>query len=90
MSRSSQRRLMLLSIVAVGAAAGGCSERQSRATEYRLNPTPAEDTLAGTRDNIDNRVTMTIDTNLRQAHEDWGRLWLTDRPTRLTPKSTPY
>lgn len=87
---SNRRRATLVLLAASAAFAVGCSAQQSRLAAYRANPTPEVDTLAQTHDDIDNRLTVTNDTNLRMLNEDIGRALLLDRPSRLTPKNIPY
>lgn len=72
------------------AGAFGCSPQQQRLSSYRGNPTPELDTLSKTHDNIDNRLTIMSDTNLRMLNEDIGRALLVDRPSRLSPVAVPY
>ncbi|MFM9957656.1 MAG: hypothetical protein ACKVZJ_06250 [Phycisphaerales bacterium] len=66
---------------------GGCA---SRAHSYRSNPSPELDTLSMRRDDMDNRMTVTNDTNLRQFNRDVGYFFLLDRPSRLTPHPVSY
>lgn len=87
-SRSSFRSVLVV-LVAAGAVAsvmGGCS----RADRYRMNPTPELDTLGQTRAEMDNRMTVTNDTNARSFNRDVGYLFLQDRPSRLTPAPVGY
>lgn len=86
----SRRRLAVLAVGSVTLCALGVGAGCSTATQYRLNPTPNVDTAAFTKDMVSNRLAITIDTNLRQLNEDMGRLWLLDRPTRLTRHIVPY
>jgi len=65
---------------------GGCS----RADSYRMNPTPELRTLHQTQDEVDNRIAVTNDTNWRSLNEDLGRLFLLDRPLRLSNRPIPY
>ncbi|MCA3003821.1 MAG: hypothetical protein LW650_11435 [Planctomycetaceae bacterium] len=67
--------------------AGGCETSAQRAqlNEVRGNPTPELVTLHQRQDDVDNALTTTFDTNLRALPQDLGRMWLLDRPSRLTP-----
>lgn len=93
-SRLMQSRSFRIALVSGLAAAGaclvGCSAQQSRLNEYRANPTPDVDTLNQRHDDIDNRLTVTNDTNFRMMNSDIGRVLLLDRPSRLTPEPIPY
>lgn len=71
-------------------AAIGCSEQGSRLAEYRSNPSPELDTLHERHDDIDNALTITVDTNLRSMNQAIGRVLLLDRPMRLTREPMPY
>jgi hypothetical protein len=81
---------VLTAALAAGLLAG-CSSNTvaSRDAAVRSNPTPDLDTLYQRPIDVDNRVTLTVDENWRMFNEDMGRLWLTDRPSRLTPERVP-
>ena len=76
-------------LLAVPMALAACSG-DSRVNAYRMNPSPAEDTLSQRRVDIDNRLAVTTDTNLRQLNEDVGKVLLLERPSRLTANRVPY
>jgi hypothetical protein len=69
----------------------GCKSDTAAARDamVRSNPTPELDTLYQRPIDIDNRLTLTYDENWRMFNEDWGRFWLTDRPSRLTRERVP-
>jgi hypothetical protein len=80
--------------LAIGLAAmlAGCAGSDTSAVRYasiRDNPTPELDTLYQRPVEIDNRLTLTTDENLRMFVEDLGRMWLLDRPSRLTREPVP-
>lgn len=83
------RRALLAVMLVLPTALAACSG-DSRVNSYRLNPSPAEDTLARRKLDTDNRDAITVDTNFRQLNEDWNRIWLMDRPTRLSRTPSPY
>lgn len=86
-SRRSSFRSVMAALVAAGVGVGmlsGCAG--SRTAKYRSNPTPELDTLSMTRNEIDNRLTVTNDTNSRMITRDIGYVWMLDRPSRLTPQ----
>ena len=70
---------------------GGCAgdTAAARYAAVRDNPTPELDTLYQRPVEIDNRITLTTDENLRMFVEDMGRVWLLDRPSRLTREPVP-
>ena len=80
--------VLLLAFLAGGLA--GCSAQEQRLASYRSRPTPEIDTRSQRPDDIDNRLTVTNDTNLRLFNEDLGRLFLMDRPSRLSRQRMPY
>lgn len=88
--RLSDRALTLPAAGLLVIALGACSPQKQRLDAYRGNPTPELDTLSKTHDNIDNRLTITSDSNLRMLNEDIGRALLLDRPSRLSPVPVPY
>ncbi|MGP1310370.1 MAG: hypothetical protein ACTS27_09255 [Phycisphaerales bacterium] len=51
---------------------------------------PEVDTLSQRPADVNNRIAITNDTNLRMLNQDLGRLFLLDRPSRLTPGPVPY
>lgn len=81
----------LAALVTGGAAVGltsGCSNsaQQEQRNEIVLNPTPELGTLQSREVDVTNTTTVVFDTNLRSFRSDVGRLFLTDRPSRLTPE----
>ncbi|MGD9693038.1 MAG: hypothetical protein AB7G17_09645 [Phycisphaerales bacterium] len=90
MRRFNPRPLILTATALLSVTLVGCSAQQSRLAAYRMNPSPDVDTLSKTHDNIDNRLTITSDTNFRMLNEDIGRALLLDRPSRLSPIPVPY
>jgi len=75
-----------LTLVAGCALLVGCSSSPSaqRDSHVRNNLTPELDTLTQRDIDTDNRQTLSIDENMRQANEDWYHFWLVDRPSRLS------
>lgn len=69
----------------------GCASNTAagRDAEVRSNLTPELQTLSQRPSDVDNKVTLTTDENLRAANEDLGRLMLFDRPSRLTRERQP-
>ena len=59
----------------------GCTGNQASLE----NITPSMDTLAQTYTDTDVDLSVTDNKNLRMAQEDLGRVWYTNRPSRLTP-----
>lgn len=89
-------RLALASIAGLAAAfLGACSSSSSLQGESHsaimLNPTPVETTPVMAQYEVDNRIYgVTFDQNLLQAHDDFLRAMLLDRPSRLTPYPVAY
>lgn len=73
--------------LALLALASACAS--DRVAEYRKNLTPEMATLGDTYPQIHNRSAEMVDTNWSLFLEDWARLGLWDRPSRLTPKPIP-
>jgi hypothetical protein len=78
----------------VGAAGlvTGCESTTPQQEKVRLirnNLTPELDTMHQRPDDIDNAIAITFDENGRMLNEDLGRLFLLNRPSRLTPEPTP-
>jgi hypothetical protein len=55
----------------------------------RNNLTPELASLQQRPIDMDNRARLTVDTNMRAINNDLARLWLLDRPSRLTRETMP-
>ena len=66
----------------------GCRSGTTAAIYH--DPTPALDTLSQTDFEVKNALVNTRETNFRMVWEDLGRMWMLDRPSRLSPKPIPY
>lgn len=89
--RSIQPALVLTTLTLAGLALIGCSSgNDSRKQSFRANPTPELVTLTKTADDVDNQLTITNNYNFRMISEDFGRIWLMERPSRLQRGPTPY
>lgn len=86
-------RLLIVCALALGVAAiaGGCSSDSAagRDTKVRRNLTPELTSLYQRPIDFDNREVLTFDENYRMLNEDWARLWLVDRPSRLARERVP-
>ncbi|TVQ65533.1 MAG: hypothetical protein EA379_00010 [Phycisphaerales bacterium] len=89
-SSRARRAVAAFSLAGLFVALAGCSAQEQRLASYRSNPTPEIDTRSQRPDDINNRLTITNDTNLRLFNEDLGRLFLMDRPSRLSRQRIPY
>lgn len=79
---------LLLSAAALALAAlTGCES--SRYQQVKEDPTPNLDTLYQRPSDIDNKVTVTFDENMRMFVQDLGRVFYWDRPSRLTREPIP-
>lgn len=81
-------------VIAVACASAGCempgrSSPFSRDALIRANLTPELDTLAQRPVDIENALTIMSDENLRMFNNDLGRVFYTDRPSRLSPYPIP-
>jgi len=59
----------------------GCNEQQKIMTDI----TPSMKTLSQTHTEVQMDLDVTENQNLRMAEEDLGRVWYTNRPSRLSP-----
>ena len=93
-NRSSRLALPVVALAATAllGACGGTDNLQGEdINAIRLNPTPVEQTPIMTRDDLDNRIYgITYDQNLLMANDDLLRLFLLERPSRLTPYPVAY
>lgn len=81
-----------LVVGAAGLVVAACettSPQQEKVRLIRNNLTPELDTMHQRPDDIDNAIAITFDENGRMFNEDLGRLFLLNRPSRLTPEPTP-
>jgi len=86
------RTICVLSVVLAAGFLGGCSggdTASGRDAMVRGNLSPDLDTLYQRPIDQDNHHVLTIDENYRQLNEDWDRLWLLDRPSRLARERVP-
>jgi hypothetical protein len=81
--RVSAVRCALL-MAAVASLSGCMFTGDKQLDEVRSDPSPDLDTLHQRPADVDNAMVVTFDENGRMFWEDMGRLWLTDRPSRLT------
>ncbi|MCH8508042.1 MAG: hypothetical protein LAT64_04645 [Phycisphaerales bacterium] len=86
--RISRRTVASLALTAAAAFLVGCSSpsgpsHAGNISAIRSNPTPELNTIGGRRADTLNRRTVSVDTNLRMFTEDFERLILIDRPSRL-------
>jgi uncharacterized lipoprotein YajG len=58
----------------------GCTSKQTIMSDI----TPAMQTLSQTQNDVNIDINMTDNQNLRMAEEDLGRVWYTNRPSRLS------
>lgn len=79
-------------LLAAALLAAGCTTADTAAgrdAQVRANLTPELKTLAQRPIDVDNRIALTIDENLRMANQDLGRIFLLDRPSRLARERVP-
>lgn len=86
MNRRTLRSVALVPAAVASLALVACGTNKGRTDAYRLNPSPEVDTLSQTHDELQNAVTVSYDYNFRQLNSDLGRLFMTDRPSRLSPR----
>ncbi len=65
---------------------GGCAGNSldARTSAIRSNLTPELRTLYQRPADVDNALAITFNENWRMFHQDMGRFFYTDRPSRLT------
>ncbi|HMN40527.1 MAG TPA: hypothetical protein PKE29_06740 [Phycisphaerales bacterium] len=76
-------RTMLL-LGALASLSGCMFTGNEQLDEVRSDPSPNLDTLHQRPVDVDNAMVVTFDENGRMFWEDLGRVWLTDRPSRLS------
>lgn len=82
-----RRSVVVLGIVAlsgVGLLSGCCFTGNERLDAVRCDPSPNIDTMSERPEDINNAMTVSMDENGRMFWEDMGRLWMVDRPSRLS------
>lgn len=88
--KSLTRTALLLTGAAAFVCAIGCTGGDPHVSRFRSNPTPNMHTLGKTGVESHNRVANVLDHNGRSLNSDFGRFWLTDRPSRMTPEPVAY
>ncbi|MEM1211413.1 MAG: hypothetical protein AAGI68_03860 [Planctomycetota bacterium] len=66
----------------------GCSSKITSG-EIRANPSPELYSTAETYEELRNDTAQVNDWNIRSLRDDWTRLWLMDRGSRLTVYPSP-
>jgi hypothetical protein len=86
--RRTAKQLSIIALSLSTLALTGCKTADQTHSDIVDDPTPAE--ISSTRRDVDitNRITATSDSNMRAMWADWGRFWLFDRPSRLSPEPT--
>jgi hypothetical protein len=87
--KTTARRTLLVSAVAALAGLVGCSSTESQYDSIRADLTPELETLHERQSDMDNSWTIMMDENGRMFMEDLGRVFYTNRPSRLTPEPLP-
>lgn len=87
--------LPALAGLTAGLVLGGCTlgeQTQAHRDHERIrgNPTPELDTLYQRPDDVDNAWTIMDNENSRMMMQDLGRVFYTDRPSRLTREPIPW
>ena len=75
--------LLLTGVAGLPGCALFLGSGDDRLDEVRADPSPNIDTLYQRPVDIDNAMVVTFDENGRMFWQDMGRVWLTDRPSRL-------
>lgn len=85
---STRARLAVLALATAGLL-GGCASVSKEDADVRAELHPELRNLSQRPIDWDNRALLTIDTNGRAAVDDLTRIFLLDRPTRLTREPMP-
>ncbi len=87
--RASRPALAASVLIASGLLAGCYSGSVGRDAALRSNPTPELMTLHQRPVDVDNAIAVMSDENWRMFSQDLGRVFYTDRPSRLTREQVP-
>jgi hypothetical protein len=92
-----RRTRTLIGLLGVAAAIGlvGCSSTPNTQSQYdaervRRAPTPELVTLYQTEDDVKNVIAVMKNDNWKMLKQDAGRVFYTDRPSRLTREPVPW
>lgn len=82
---------LLTMVLCVGALSGCncCGNKKITADGVRMNMSPELETIAHSKEQRKNRVSRSLDTDLRQLHDDWDALMFMDQPLRLSKYPIP-
>lgn len=73
----------------VGMGLGGCYsaniQKGESLSQIRNNPAPGLQNESQRYPDVSNMYAVNMNDNMRKANSDWNRLWLMDRPSRLSP-----
>lgn len=81
--------LVAATLLAACGFISGCGTGDAQLDAVRADPTPELDTLYQRPVEVDNKLTVAADENLRMFWQDLGRAMYVNRPSRLTPETIP-
>jgi hypothetical protein len=84
MARRSNLALGIVALSGTCLLSGCFFTGNDRLDEVRYDPSPNIDTMSQRSEDVDNAMTVSMDENGRMFWEDMGRLWMVDRPSRLS------
>lgn len=87
-SRLSRRLASSACLIALAGALGACSSTARKGEsvgDIRSNLTPGLATESDRWTDVHNTVAVTTNDDWRKFNSDWGRFWMLDRPSRLSP-----
>jgi len=64
--------------------AGGCASDEITGRSVRMRPTPEMESIAYTPEQRQNQIVRSLNTTMRQAVDDWDRLWLIHQPLHMS------
>ncbi|MDG2422626.1 MAG: hypothetical protein P8M22_01470 [Phycisphaerales bacterium] len=77
---------VVFSILAGVLASSGCTSDKYHTWGYiKNNLTPEMAGISETKLDQERDLAVSNDTDWRAFSDDWGRVWLTDQPTKLSP-----
>ncbi|MEM9345918.1 MAG: hypothetical protein AAGB26_04790 [Planctomycetota bacterium] len=81
--------LLASCLFAVTLILGGCSSQLTTSTQLRDNWTPELQSVTLSEEDFTNFKSRHRHNTWRQIHDDWARLWFTNRNIRLTEYALP-
>lgn len=91
--KTAVRLLTIPALALATTALCGCAAKDPMQTDFAslvADPAPEMYGLSERHVDVDGHLAVTNNQNVRMIGDDWGRVWYTDHPSRLSPFPVMY